>query len=175
MMAIFELLRNNRITKPTTIPQRFLIKLKSGTESSSMPNLPSTRKERDNELDGRIYRQLSHYPLVYNTIPIITEVFESTEPTTPSNLRKVESARPPLILKIKTRGISEITCESERPSPWKKCKLELGAPTQTIWIGSPTCVTCIANDGAGSMESEHDCKGLILEDNLVPNLDRPWM
>lgn len=164
MMAIFELL---------SITQRFLIKLKSGTESSSMPNLPSTRKKRENELNGRDYRQLSDCPLVNNTIPIIVDVIP--KPYVPSTLRKVESARPPLILKIKTRGISETTCESERPSPWKKCKLELGAPTQTIWIGSPTCVTCVANDGASSMESEHECNDLIVEDNLVPNLDRPWM
>lgn len=146
MMAIFELLRNNRITNPTTIPQRFLIK--SGTESSSMPNLA-------------------------NTIPIIVEVI--SKQYVPSNLQKVENARPPLILKIKTHGIRKTECESERPSPWKKCKLELGAPTQTIWIGSPTCVTCISNDEASSMESEHDCKDLSVEDNLVPNLARPWM
>ena len=178
------LVKPSAIYSPIKImPQRFLIKLKTGRGGSCMPQLPVSKKARYYELEGRIYRQLSHCPLVDNTIPIIVDVIP--EPYVPSNLRKVESAQVPIASKSTARGAaniyinmedisdneSECECEyeftSESPSPWKKYKLDQSNPPKSIWSDSFTyccydCssfagfsgITCISNDEDGSPISD---------------------
>ena len=181
-----------RCKKPIDITKRFLLKLESGQAVSRMPKLPTTRKERVNELYGRDYRQLSHYPLVNNTIPIIVEVIP--EPYVPSKLRKVESAHVPIAsntkalssaitdINMEDRSDNEFEFKSESespPPPWKKCKLEPAAPPKTIWGDSATycyydCstiagfsgVTCISEDEASSMDSDSEN-----DDNYFDDLD----
>jgi hypothetical protein len=179
------------------ITQRFLIKLKTGREGSCMPKLPINKKERNYELDGRIYRQLSHCPLVDNTIPIIVDVIP--EPYVPSNLRKVESAQVPIASKSTARGaaniyinmedISDNECEydftSASPSPWKKNKLDQSNPPKSIWSDRFTyccydCssfagfsgITCIANDEDGSPISDSNSgAGAGADPNAYSNAD----
>lgn len=173
-------------SQPINLPKRFLNKLHSGKDCKTLPKLPLNKKARDLELDGRIYRQLTHFPLVDNAIPIVIGAIK--KPSISSKLRKVESAKLPspppnlqtcvVAITFFTEDISVYECE--RDSPRKKCKFEQALP-KTIWGSNPTnccydCssfagftgVTCIANDDDCddydvSDVSDDDCNDLDLD------------